>query len=375
MKKTSSVFIAIALAVGVAAPRLTAGQAAPAAPAAPVQLTVELPDNPMAGAQLFVSKHCVRCHALGSNHTPIGPDLGRIRFQGTVLDLAGAFWNHAPMMREKMKELKIPRPVFDTREMADLLAFLTAYRYYVTRQGEVGDVEAGKAAFAAKRCNSCHKNDWRTRERFSAVLLAQELWNHGAGIGPARFSAREISDLLAYLQSRTATADAAYVEPGSPRRGGEVYAAKRCASCHSVNPNLSGSITSVTPQMANHPQPRARLSSQEMADVIAYLYFVNYANVRGTPARGAEVFVAKCSTCHSIGGGRQVGPDLGTMPGLDEPIGIVRAMWNHAPEMEQEHLKRGLAWPRFELNQAADLAAFLLSRRASAAAAADAGTK
>ena len=371
MKKTSSASIAIALAAGIAATELTAGQAAPTAPAAPVQLTVELPDNPMAGAQLFVSKHCVRCHALGSNHTPIGPDLGRIRFQGTVLDLAGAFWNHAPMMREKMKELKIQRPAFNTQEMADLLAFLTAYRHYVTRPGEVGNAEAGEAVFAAKRCGSCHKNDWRTRERSSAILLAQEMWNHGAGTGPTRFSLRETSDLLAYLQSRAATADVAYVEPGNPRRGGEVYTAKRCGSCHSTNPTVSGSIMSVTAEMANHPQPRARFSNQEMADVIAYLYFVNYANVRGTPARGGEVFVAKCSTCHSIGGGRQVGPDLGTMPGLDEAIGIVRAMWNHAPEMEQEHLKRGLAWPRFELNEAADLAAFLLSRRAAAASAAD----
>ncbi|HET9468358.1 MAG TPA: cytochrome c [Vicinamibacterales bacterium] len=371
MKKTCSLFMLFALAAGVAATELTAGQTAPAATAAPVQLTVELPDNPMAGAQLFVSKHCVRCHALGSSHTPIGPDLGRIRFQGTVLDLAGAFWNHAPMMREKMKELKIQRPAFNTQEMADLLAFLTAYRYYVTRPGEVGDAGAGEAVFAAKRCSSCHKTDWRTGQRLSAILLAQELWNHGAGIASTRFSGREMSDLLAYLQARTATADAAYVEPGSPRRGGEVYAEKRCASCHSVHPNLIGSTTSVAALMANHPQPRARFSSREMADVIAYLNFVNYANVRGTPARGAEVFVAKCSTCHSIGGGRQAGPDLGTMPGLDEPIGIVRAMWNHAPEMEQEHLKRGLAWPRFELNQAADLAAFLLSRRAAAAAAAD----
>lgn len=371
MKKTCSLFVLFALAAGVAATELRAGQTAPAATAAPVQLTVELPDNPMAGAQLFVSKHCVRCHALGSSHTPIGPDLGRIRFQGTVLDLAGAFWNHAPMMREKMKELKIQRPAFNTQEMADLLAFLTAYRYYVTRPGEVGDAGAGEAVFAAKRCSSCHKNDWRTGQRLSAILLAQELWNHGAGIASTRFSGREMSDLLAYLQARTATGDAAYVEPGSPRRGGEVYAEKRCASCHSVHPNLIGSTTSVAALMANHPQPRARFSSREMADVIAYLHFVNYANVRGTPARGAEVFVAKCSTCHSIGGGRQAGPDLGTMPGLDEPIGIVRAMWNHAPEMEQEHLKRGLAWPRFELNQAADLAAFLLSRRAAAAAAAD----
>jgi cytochrome c2 len=197
-----------------------------------------------------------------------------------------------------------------------------------------------------------------------------------------------MSDLLAYMQAGTATADPVYVEPGSPRRGREVFAQKRCDACHAIagaggrggpdlgapEQNLIGSIASVAGMMANHSLalsaefqrrgiPRIRFASQEMADVVAYLYFVNYANVRGTPARGAEVFVAKCSTCHSIGGGRRVGPDLGTVPGLDEPIGIVRAMWNHAPVMEQEHRKRGLVWPRFELTQAADLAAFLLARR------------
>ncbi len=109
--------------------------------------------------------------------------------------------------------------------------------------------------------------------------------------------------------------------------------------------------------------PRVLFSGQEMADVIAYLYFANYANVRGTPARGEQVFVAKCSTCHSIGGGRKVRPDLGAVPRLDDPIAIIAAMWNHAPTMERELRKRRLKWPRFEQGEPADLTAFLLSRR------------
>jgi len=32
---------------------------------AAIPLSVELPDNPTVGARLFVSKQCVRCHALG----------------------------------------------------------------------------------------------------------------------------------------------------------------------------------------------------------------------------------------------------------------------------------------------------------------------
>ena len=83
-----------------------------------VRLSVELPDNPSVGARLFAEKQCVKCHSLGGGKAGIGPDLGRIHFTGTVLDVAGAFWNHAPVMREKMRDLKIQPPVLTSREMS-----------------------------------------------------------------------------------------------------------------------------------------------------------------------------------------------------------------------------------------------------------------
>ena len=179
-----------------------------------------------------------------------------------------------------------------------------------------------------------------------------------------------------------------YFEPGSPRRGRELFTTKRCVSCHSIagvggkgGPDLGlrpqelvGSVSSVAALMWNHSQamtaefsrrgvPRVTFSGGEMADIIAYLYFVNYASVRARPDRGGVLFVDKCSPCHSIGGGRQVGPDLKTAPGLDEPLGIMSAMWNHSSAMDQELRRHGLQWPRLETGDAADLTAFLLSRR------------
>ena len=91
-----------------------------------VALTVALPDEPTAGARLFVQKGCVRCHALGGDEVGMGPDLGRIHFPGTALDLAGSFWNHAPVMAEKMRESKIQQPTLDSREMADQMIRLDA---------------------------------------------------------------------------------------------------------------------------------------------------------------------------------------------------------------------------------------------------------
>jgi len=372
-----------------------------------VALSIELPDNPTLGAHLFVDKGCVRCHTLADDQARVGPDLGRIHFNGTIMDLAGAFWNHSPVMREKMADLKIQPPKLTSREMTELVAFLTAYRYYLTEVGQPGNPTAGRGVFAAKGCARCHAaGSWdkagpdlsHYRGKFSPIFVAQAMWNHGGemakvmsgqGVPWPKLSGAEMGDLVAYLQSTNEgdTSERVYFEPGSPRRGRDVFAAKHCVECHAIDgvggrggPDLArgrqfvGSISSIAAMMWNHSQnmsaefarrslPRVTFSGKEMADVLAYLYFVNYASVRGVPDRGGELFVKKCSTCHSIGGGQRVGPDLGTVPGLDEPIAIMAAMWDHAPTMDHEIRMRRLAWPRLEVGDAADLAAFLLTRR------------
>ena len=397
--------LGIAALVAVGGGAVVAAQSASASKE--IALSIELPDNPTAGARLFVEKGCVRCHTLADDQARVGPDLGRIHFSGTIMDLAGAFWNHSPVMREKMADLKVQPPRLTSREMTDLVAFLTAYRYYLTEVGQPANPAAGRAVFAAKGCARCHApNAWdkpgpdlsHYRGHFSALFVAQAMWNHGGemakvmsgqGVPWPRFSGGEMGDLVAYLQSANegATNDPVYFEPGSPRRGREVFAAKKCLECHSIagvggrgGPDLArgrefvGSISTIAGMMWNHSQgmsaelarrgiARVTFSGQEMADILAYLYFVNYANVRGVSDRGGIVFVKKCSTCHSIGGGTRIGPDLSAAVDLDQPIAIMAAMWDHASAMEREMRTRRLAWPRLEVGEAADLAAFLLTRR------------
>lgn len=381
-------------------------------PQGAVTLAVELPDNPTVGARLFAEKQCVRCHALGGGESRVGPDLGRIHFSGTVLDLAGAFWNHATVMREKMRELKIPPPTLSSREMADLVAFLTAYRYYLTQVGAPASPTRGRDIFEMKRCAGCHgaPDDWQKRgpslvpyrNRMSAISLAQAMWNHGAEMAEEmrradvpwpQFKEREMADLLAYLETGNASdAKRVYFEPGSPRRGGELFHSKRCVACHSIagtggrgGPDLGalgremiGSLPAVAGLMWNHSHgmtrefrrrglPRVTFSGQEMADVIAYLYFVNYARVSGVPSRGEALFSAKCARCHAMGSER-IGPDLSTVAGLDEPIALMAAMWNHSSRVEQDLRQRGLPWPRLAPGEAADLAAFVLTARGRAGA-------
>lgn len=217
----------LAVGLGVA----TASAQAPGS----VSLTVALPDEPTAGARLFVQKGCVRCHALGGDEVRMGPDLGRIHFPGTALELAGSFWNHAPVMAEKIRESKIQQPTLDSREMADLLAFLTAYRYYVAQVGAPANPGLGKKVFEQKGCATCHgeavafdkKGPSLTRYqgRLAAIpqlddpiALFAAMWNHSSrmeqelrrlGLSWPRLATGEAADLAAFLVGARAAAPGA----------------------------------------------------------------------------------------------------------------------------------------------------------------------
>lgn len=373
-----------------------------------IRLPIALPDNPAAGAKLFVDKQCVLCHALGSGDNRVGPDLARISFPGTILDLVGAFWNHGGAMRDKMRELRVPVPVLQSGEMADLLAFLTAYRYYLAQVGEPGNPVRGQQLFEAKDCSACHGGpaDFQKKgpsltkyqSHFSAIYIAQAMWNHGgemaevmrdAGVPWPKFSGREMGDLLAYLQTGVSAgrADRVYYEPGSPRRGAELFVSKRCRVCHAiggdggrVGPDLGARgefmepIASIAGLMWNHSHQmtaefqkrgirRVTFSGQEMADIISYLYFVNYATVYASPNRGEALFQDKCARCHTIGAGKNVGPDLAAVPNLNDPTAIITMMWNHAAGMENQLRRMGIVWPQFGPGEVGDLSAYLLIKR------------
>jgi len=356
--------------------------------------------DPIRGQVLFVSKRCVGCHAVRGTGGGVGPDLGRAASNRSFPEIASRLWNHAPEMGEKMREFRVARPTFEKGELADLVAFLHFLNYF----DEPGDPARGKALFAEKHCIRCHavgREGGSVGPRLDAIprgepplRIAQALWNHGPAmtaamrrmdLEPPRFDGGEFLDLVAFLRTQGRRAAAReFRSAGNPEAGRRLFAAKGCARCHAlfgrggVGPDLGraelrGSVTQLAGTMWNHwPAMSAAMKAMgmapptfagdELADLFAHLFRVRYGGPPADAARGAAVYAGRgCAGCHGRAREGGLGPPLrGHLEG-EPPEEIVGHMWNHAPGMGARLREEGIAWPRIEAGELADLLAFLSS--------------
>lgn len=309
-------------------------------------------------------------------------------------------WNHAPQIWGAMQELRLPFQRIDLREMADLFAFLYAVRYFT----EPGDPERGGRILKEKGCVRCHAiqgeggrggpdlSRWGASD--TPILWAQRMWNHAPameramqekGVAWPEFQGDEMPDLLAYLRGvSTGARDGGDILPADPEAGKALFARKGCVRCHAVHgeggrvgPDLGTqrssprTLTQMAGLMWNHtPQmgaamkregvERPQFSEQEMADLIAYLYSVRYFEESDDVDAGRRVFSEKrCDLCHSLGGEKKEGPDLGRWQGRVSPVVMAYAMWNHGPKMFQEMQARDVPWPLFKGREMPDLIGYL----------------
>jgi mono/diheme cytochrome c family protein len=153
------------------------------------------------GKELFEKKGCVQCHRSGES--PI-----TWRLKGTTLtDIAAQMWDHGLRMPAATIHL-------EPGEMREVLSYVWAAQFFESS----GDAGRGKRVFAAKRCAACHDNassgapslahDARS---VSGITMVSALWRHGPTMLALmmerkmpwpRFDAREMSDLIAYLNTR-----------------------------------------------------------------------------------------------------------------------------------------------------------------------------
>jgi mono/diheme cytochrome c family protein len=305
-----------------------------------------------------------------------------------------------------MRKLKKPPPQLSPRETGDLIAFLATVNYF----DPVGDAKAGKKIFADKQCVVCHQIEGvggvfgpslDSVVQFGPIFFAATMWNHGPSMAEAMqargikrplFSGSELRDLIAYVKfvSRGRGDQPTQVLPGRAEDGERLFALRGCVDCHGIRgsggpvaPALSGkriysslfdfaaAMWNKGPIMRREMQRRAvtvpPLLANELADIVGYLYSVDYFAAPGDPRRGEEIVRAKgCLDCHSIGGkGGRLAPDFEKSRGLNEPANVVAAMWNHGTVMEEKMHDEKLSWPVFKGDEFTQVVGFLqaLGRR------------
>ncbi len=180
--------------------------------------------------------------------------------------------------------------------------------------------------------------------------------------------------------------------PGDPIRGQALFVSKRCVECHAVRgaggrigPDLGraaikGSFPEIAAGLWNHSPimeekmrefrvTRPIFEGNELADLVAFLYFLNYFDEPGDPRAGKALFAEKhCIRCHAVGReGGTIGPRLDTIARGAPPLRIAQALWNHGPAMMDAMRRMGLDPPRFRGSEFLDLVAFLRSQGVRAA--------
>jgi len=116
----------------------------------------------------------------------------------------------------------------------------------------------------------------------------------------------------------------------------------------------------MTAAMAARGAEVPQLGSGEMADLVAFLYSVQYFAETGDPEEGRRLLERKgCLECHSLDGqGGSTAADLMRATNVSSPAQVIAEMWSHSELMEAAGIT-GESWPRLDAEELADIAAFL----------------
>jgi len=176
------------------------------------------PGNPITGQRLFAEKRCVSCHSIYATGGTLGPDLARKDLFQSATEIAGAMWNHGPLMWSKMQQTGITKPSFSGNELADLISYL----YFVRYTDEAGNARNGKQLFDHKGCAECHTvghgekigpDLGTSKAATSAMSLTAAMWNHAPVMEKLteakrlpwpKFGSDEMRDLVEFIKLSTA---------------------------------------------------------------------------------------------------------------------------------------------------------------------------
>jgi cytochrome c2 len=361
-----------------------------------------LPEDPTKGRQFFISKGCMNCHAIKGEGGKIGLDLSKIDLGDTQLDLAGRIWNHTPEMIMGMEKAGMIKPTLTGQEFTEI----TAYLYFLKFFDEPGNPARGKSVFNEKGCHFCHPISGKGKEgapglnefpeNISPVFLSQAIWNHSLdmiarmveiGMKWPKFRETEMMDLLAYIKTEAKGGEEPeFFKPGNPKEGKRIFDVKGCNKCHIIQgegakkgvdlgriaKTFYSSLTEIASSMWNKgPMVLVKMvrtqsdilkfTSKEMADLLAYLYFLHFIDEPGNVTNGKRLFSEmECSQCHGLDGKRRklLYIDLSKYQYTPQTE-IVASIWNHSIEIHKATEEKGIPWPQFKKGEMADLLEFI----------------
>ena len=341
------------------------------------------------GQRVFEGESCSQCHALNGKGGHLAPDLGRaIDRNFTPAALASTMWNHAPTMWAAMEKQGVKRATLDEQASADLFAYFYSAHFF----DKPGDAGRGKRLFHERTCDRCHGlttspnsaappvSKWQSLG--DPIELTQVMWNHSGAMYAEiqnkkmswpQLSSQDLSDLLVYFRNLpgTPSKQSIFITTAGTR-GEALFNSKGCKACHDASmllfrTSLDGrTLTDVAVALWDHAPrmrtPPAHFDTNEMRELLSYLWANQFFAVNGSAERGKKVFTVKhCASCHDDPASGA--PDLSKRPQEANGSTMVSVLWRHGPQMQASMLKKGIKWPHFESNEMADVIAYLNSRR------------
>ena len=338
-----------------------------------------LPANPLDGRIVFEKFKCINCHSINGIGGKVGPDFNADNFLSGDYDLITDMWNHSPKMMKMIGQMSTSQEKMSTEDFRKL-------RYYISFLGYMskpGSVSLGRVLFARMNCGKCHtvgkatlgKIDLtKTGYEASPVNLAQTMWNHAAEmhqkqkkskIRISEFKGTDFANLAAYLESISKGKNTNLIFPGNPLVGEKLFNIKNCADCHlkssvgvSFNKvNLRKSVNEIAGMMWNHSglmisaMENRKISwpifkGNEMGNLIAYLYYYNTEQVKGSVEEGKMLMESKgCNGCH-YRGNKYKTPGSGEIKPVDNIDELSGKLWEHIPIINKEYFSGGKVMPK-----------------------------
>lgn len=234
------------------------------------------------------------------------------------------------------------------------------------------------AAPAARAANPCaSRYGIRSKKRLWQLAPARS-W---LGLGIVVL----LSTVLgAPARSLSVEPEGAWRLPENPLVGKVIFVEKGCVKCHavhgeggSVGPDLGRvgvwrSVMELIGDFWNHSPGmiakmrerdirRPIISTDEMVDLAAFLYSLNYFDSPGDVLIGEWLFSEKgCFHCHSVGGqGGHAGPPLDGYKGFSSPLPLARAMWSHNAVVAGSTAENDIPRPEFGDRDLAHIFAYI----------------